>query len=78
VTAAQTFLSPYCPKDPYGCGQGLSMTALCPDQSIFSIPATLGHSRDHLRGHLGVLWGSFRTSRPKSPALCLEGGPRRG
>jgi hypothetical protein len=42
-----------------GCGQGLSKTAQKPVQTpIRSIRFNLVE-RDHLRGQLGVIWGSF-------------------
>lgn len=63
MTAAQTFLSPYCPKDPYGCGQGLSMTALCPDQSQIAEPETSTFCGVHFENQLGVICAPFGALR---------------
>lgn len=55
----QSSVEPKSQKLVNGCGQGLSMTAQKPVQTpIRSIRFNLVE-RDHLRGQLGVIWGSF-------------------
>lgn len=47
------------PKQANGCGQGLSMTTQTPVQTLIRSSRIDLVQPDHLRGHLGVIWGSF-------------------
>jgi len=74
VSALQTFPNPYCPKDPYGCGQGLSMTALCPDQSRVAKPKTSAFFEVHFGDQLGVICAPSGALRCSIPNLLVVRG----
>lgn len=62
-----------------GCGQGLSMTALLPDQSPFCPILAARIHRDHFGGHLRVNWASIRsTATSRSLTGDCVGGAQHG
>jgi hypothetical protein len=74
VSTLQTFPNSYCPKDPYGCGQGLSMTALCADQSRIAEFETPALFEVHFGDQLGVIWAPFGARRCSMPSILVARG----